>query len=149
MPRILVLDASVAFKWFVRDEVFWEIANKLLIQFLENQIEFHAPHLLKYELANSLYKAQKASNARISPFQCQIVYKRFFQLPIKFHIFHDSEMQSILEFSVKFNRNFYDSTYVWLAGVLDCEWLTCDEKYCGQLPDGFPRERILMLQDFS
>jgi predicted nucleic acid-binding protein len=149
MPQVLVLDTSVAAKWYLNDEELVDIAEQFLIRLLSKDIEFYAPELLRYELAESLYKAQIPSTGKFSREYCERSYRHFCELPIKFHHFNNDEMQQVLEFTNRFNKPFYDSCYVWLAEKLDSQWFTNDEKYTKSLPEGFPEERILLLKSLQ
>ena len=148
MPRVFVLDASVAGKWYLNDEDLIEQAEKLLKDFLLKKIELHAPVLLKYEIAQVLYKAQRFSR-RIRSKDCQDAYKSFCALPIIYHSLDIKMMQEILNFAISFNKSFYDSCYIYLAKKLNCQWITDDREYEKRLPRNFPKERILMLKAFK
>ena len=148
MPRLFVLDASVAGKWYLNDEDLVDQAEKLLKSFLQNEIELYAPILLKYEPAQLLYKAQRFSR-KVKQENCEKAYKHFCSLPIIYHQFNDRIMREILSFAIKFNKSFYDCCYICLANALNCQWITDDREYERRLPAGFPKERILMLKTFK
>jgi len=147
MPEILVLDASVAAKWYLNDEDYVDLAEQLLIRLLNNNIEFHAPEILKYELAEALYKAQRPSSQRFRRIDCEESYRHFCELPIIYHNFNKRERQHILEFSNRLDRHVFDSCYVWLARNLGCCWLTDDREYIKNLPPDFLNERILLIEN--
>jgi len=143
-----VLDASVAAKWFLREDHFL-LAGKLLDKFLAEEIEFHAPVILQYELGNLLTKAQRMVPGRITPEKAVEAYQSFFRLPIIFHEMNEESGAVVLEFANRFRRSFYDSAYICLSVRLGCQWLTSERSYRGQLPDGFPKDNILPLESLS
>ena len=55
----LVIDASVALKWFLAGEEDGERALDILDSFAANQVALHAPALLEFEVANGLAIAKR------------------------------------------------------------------------------------------
>jgi len=150
MPQLLILDATVAAKWYLDDEDAVEIAERCLVRLLSGEIEFHAPELLRYEVAQALHLAQTKARGRFNRGHCENSYRTFCRLPIRYHSLKNEEMQKALEFANRFNKNFYDCSYLCLAETLNCRWITDDRKgYEKNLPAGFPQERVLMLRSFG
>ena len=54
----LVIDASVALKWFLKDEKYGDRAMCLLERFVRGEIDLVAPSLMVYEIINALVIAQ-------------------------------------------------------------------------------------------
>jgi predicted nucleic acid-binding protein len=52
----MILDASVAAKWFLKGEEFEPESLKLRADYEEGKIELHAPSLILYEVCNSIRK---------------------------------------------------------------------------------------------
>ncbi len=141
-----VLDASVAAKWFLDDEDLVDIAERVLIRSLADEIRLHAPVTIWYELGHLLTKAQRDRNRPLTPKQSVGAYEKFFELPIHFHELDLKERLGALRFANKYHRTFYDSTYICLAMKLDCMWLT-DERTLGEpLPPKFPKRNLLVLE---
>lgn len=146
MPEILVLDASVAAKWYLNDEDLIDEAEEFLVRLLADEIELHAPEVLRYELGHLLTKAQRRVDQPIDGNQSEEAYRTFCGLPITFHQLNDTQRQEVLRFANTFHRGFYDSCYVWLAGYLNCRWLTTERRFGGTLPQGYPTEWVLTLE---
>ncbi|OGP61454.1 MAG: hypothetical protein A2V67_12225 [Deltaproteobacteria bacterium RBG_13_61_14] len=145
MTERLVLDCSVAVKWYLLDEEDSDLARFFLLSFLNHDIEFHAPELLKYEVAHALTKAQRSQKRRFSQTEIQEGFHHFLKLPVKFHSLSDSVLEEVIAFANRFHRNFYDRCYLWLAEQWDCAWLTAEMKFHGPFPLGFPKNRIRLL----
>ena len=54
-----MIDASVALKWFLRDEKYGDRAMGLLDRFVRGEFELAAPSLMFYEVINGLVIAQR------------------------------------------------------------------------------------------
>jgi predicted nucleic acid-binding protein len=52
----MILDASVASKWFLKGEEFEAESLKLREDYEEGKVELHAPSLILYEVCNSILK---------------------------------------------------------------------------------------------
>lgn len=52
LPERLVIDASVAAKWFLKDVIERDIdlADDILLACLADEVELHAPQILPYDL---------------------------------------------------------------------------------------------------
>ncbi len=146
MPETLVVDASVVAKWYLDDEELVDEADRFLVRILSDEIEAHAPEVLRYELGHLLTKAQRQSQRPIDRTQSEEAYREFCRLPINFHQLGDGERQQVLGFANTFHRGFYDSSYAWLAEFLGCRWLTSEQRYGGTLPPGYPVSLILSLE---
>lgn len=140
-----VLDCSVAAKWYLQDEEQADRAQLIQGRFIEGKIELHAPELLKYELGNALSRAQRASRPRISRAEGEHAFAHFLKLGIVFHELDAAALGAAFHFANRFHRNFYDSSYLWLADHLDCSWLTAEQRFLGPHPLGFPQHRIQVL----
>lgn len=148
MTEHLVLDCSVAAKWYLQEEEDADLAEQFMMKHLRGDLELHGPELLKFDLANTLTKAQRGQRTRRLPTDSREAFKHFPSLGIRFHSFSDSTLENIIVFSNQFHRSFYDSCYLWLAQELDGVWLTAEKKFQGPFPLGFPKPRIRMLEDF-
>jgi len=146
VPEFYVIDASVAAKWYLNDENLIDKAEDFLVRLLANEIVLHAPEVLRYELGHLLTKAQRRGNRPINRNQCEEAYHTFCELPITFHQLNDIQRQEVLSFANNFNRGFYDSSYIWLAGHLGCQWVTAEGRLGRELLSGYPVERVLTLE---
>lgn len=152
MRERMVIDASVATKWFLQDatETDTDLAEEILVTFLDGELELHAPRIFTYEVCGALAKACCSRSAGTSGFrlkkeQALRCAHELFGLAI--HIAESSEAEGCeaLDMAVDFSQGHYDMTYVRLAQRLDCQWCTADLKVQMAVPPAFPHNRILQL----
>ena len=119
-PSLAVVDASVAVKWFTREE-FTDRALRLLTMHKEGKLTLVSPYLLTYEVANAL---------RYNPgFGTQDVKKSLKALErLQVSLFPPAEELTDLSAEVAFTHglSFYDSTYVALAVTTKSTCYTAD-----------------------
>ncbi len=151
MPERLVIDASVAAKWFLKDalEADVDLADDILLAFLAGDIELYAPRLLSYELCGLLAKAcapqGKGGVRRLSKEKAATCVREFFGLPLQISEATEEEGVESLQMAVDYAKKHYDMIYIRLAGKLDCQWCTADGKILQAVPDEFPSHRVLIL----
>lgn len=119
----LVIDASVALKWYLADEEFGPKALSLLDKYVSNDLEFLAPSLLEYEVVNGLIIAQK--RGRIREEKILEAIEGFISLEIKvkdLHLYYPR----VLNFSRTYNRSAYDASYLALAAEEAAMFITAD-----------------------
>lgn len=152
MTKRMVVDASVAAKWFLRDalEDDIDIADDILLALLVGDLELHVPRLFIYEFCSLLKKACASRPKGSTSFRLTLEAAlkgvgEVFNLPIRFAEASEVESREALEMAVKFSKSHYDMTYVRLAESLDCQWCTADLKSQKAVPADFPHDRILQL----
>jgi predicted nucleic acid-binding protein len=137
----LVVDASVAVKWFLFEE-FHEQASVLL----ESDDKLFAPDLLLTELANVLWRKCMADeltleNAKTTLSEVQIC------LP---DMRDDLDLAPIaLEMAITLEHPVYDCVYLALAEQIDGKVITADRRFYNRL-EGTPfRDVVAYLPDFQ
>ena len=152
MADRLVVDATVAGKWFLKDplETDTDLADDLLIALLAGDVEFYAPRIITYEVPGLLTRAcltrpPGTGTARLAKDQALQCVREFFVLPIQIVETTGQEAEAALGLAVDYSKGFYDMTYIRLAQQLDCRWCTADRKVLQALAPGFPSERVLLL----
>ncbi len=152
MAERMVIDASVAAKWFLEDrfETDTDAANDILIALLAGDLEVHAPRIFTYEICGLLTKACQrrvppTNHPRLTKGGALRCAHELFNLPIHVGEATESEGCEALELAVDYSKKHYDMTYVRLAQLLDCQWCTDDRKVLDAVPPSFPRNRILLL----
>lgn len=146
MAERLVIDASIAAKWFLDDESDVDLATDILAEFLAGDIELHAPRVFMYEVCSLLAKA--CGGRRLTKADGSQKVRDLFALAQSIELIELEETSAVssLEMSADFSKTFKDMTYLWLAEELDCQWCTADEKVLkGGSPAAFPIRRILIL----
>ncbi len=146
MNEELILDASVAAKWYLPGEDFTEVANRFLYLCLDEEIIFHAPTVIFYEVGHLLTRAQRTPKARLTRSQSEFALRNFCRIPLRIHALTPLQLQRALALANSFHRNFYDSCYVQLARELGLQWLTSERRFHSFLPPGFPKELVLTLE---
>ena len=118
MPERLVIDASVAAKWFLKDpsEADVDLADDILSAFLAGDIELHAPRILSYELCGLLAKAcapqGRRGARRLSKEKAIAAVQEFFGLPIQISEATMEEGVEALEMAVDYAKRHYDMIYL-------------------------------------
>lgn len=118
---IVVVDASVAIKWYV-DEVHTDEAEQLI----GGRFELNAPELLVSEFGNILWK--KCRNDELDE---SVALSAISSLQALHTILHSNA--SLLEPAFvgahETGQSVYDWTYLALAMSLDCKLVTADRKF--------------------
>jgi len=119
-----VVDANVVVKWLVPGALEAE-ADQLFQWILTQDGEAHAPDFLKLEVTQVLWKKWRANELLRS--EVRLVMAELAALPL--HLHHSSLLLAdALEIACEFERTVYDSTYLALADVLDCEFISADKR---------------------
>lgn len=83
-----VVDATVAAKWFLKDESDAAKADDLLIAFINRKIDLHVPAIFQYEVVGALKKActtTKNGQRRIELQDAIGSVRELFSLPFQIH----------------------------------------------------------------
>ncbi len=115
----IVIDASVAVKWFNPEELSSE-ALELRDMHVNAQVHIFAPDLLLYEVINAIkwnseFNKNDVSKAAGSLEDLMITYKEI--LPV-----------AAVDIAYNYNLTIYDSSYIALARKLDTILITADDK---------------------
>ena len=124
--NILVVDASVAIKWFVP-----EVHSAEAIRWRNGPDEFHVPAVFfELEFANILWK--KIRRTEITRLEADEIFVELAVLPLIRH----PESPLILpafELADRYQRSVYDALYVALADQLNGRMLTADQRLINAL----------------
>lgn len=124
MSRAIIIDASVAAKWLLDDEVSFQV-DLIKEEFLNNKITIQAPTVIYYEI-NNLLKSSAISQ-RIDPSKAIEAYQDF--LGLGFMTYSSKELLAdTLNKALELNISSYDASYVALAENLQIPLFTADEK---------------------
>ena len=135
--KALVLDASIAAKWFlpVADEPYANEAKDLLHAYDEGKVGFAAPDVFWPELGNVFAKA--ARRGRISHAHAEVAILQAQNLTIRLlpsvHL-----LSSALKIALVHQRALYDSLYVATAMMIGKDFITADEKLANAIGTRFP-----------
>ena len=125
----LVIDASVAVKWFVV-EPYSIGARRVLDAYQNGSTSFHAPDILNAEFANTIWKKQIFQG--LTDADAKDILTAFRKLQIAL-----STSQSLLDeayrLAIVHRRTVYDALYLALSLQEDCQLITADEKFVNAL----------------
>ncbi len=120
----IVIDASVALKWYLDDEELGTKALNILTLYVSDNINLMAPSLIEYEVMNGLKIAQK--RGRIDKKTIQAAIEGFFNLEIK--VYNASHFSNkILDILSFFDISSYDASYLALAENEKAPFMTADK----------------------
>jgi len=137
LKGIVVVDASVAIKWFL-PEIYSEEASLVL----KSKHELMAPDLIWAEFGSTLWK--KIHRKELTVQEADGVLKDFMRLP-----FQTYSSKSLLSFAWKLahesGATVYDSLYHALANSRNCSLVTADKKFYDSISKGADSSRIIWI----
>jgi predicted nucleic acid-binding protein len=149
MPKKIVIDSSVAAKWFLRDnsESDVELADEILLAFLAEDIELCAPRIFTYEMGGLLTKAAQNNKRTLTKTDALEALNKVFSLTINIAEAEQEEEMKSLQTALDFSKSYWDMCYLTLAEKLDCQWCTADDKILMSVSHIFPSNRVQLLSD--
>lgn len=139
-PQILVIDASVAIKWFIPEED----GNKALMlrnRHIEGGITLVAPDLLIYEVANALSYYPKIKDEDIEEDLTALFMVDLELVP------PSSELTTSVTLKARqLGISVYDSSYLVFAETIATNFVTADKKLYDKVKD---TGRLLLLSDLG
>jgi predicted nucleic acid-binding protein len=130
----LVVDSSVAVKWFVVEPYSAE-ARRILNDYQNGTISFLAPDLINAEFGNVIWKKQVLQG--LDAADAQDIINKFralhFTLTSIAALLNDA-----YKIAVKHRRTVYDSLYLALSLREGCQYVTADEKFVNAVSASFP-----------
>jgi len=137
---ICVVDCSVAVKWYV-PERHAQHAGRLL----DGSHELHAPDLLFPEFGNTLWKKHRLGE--LTQPETQSILRALSAVPIEVYS-SQLLLEAAVDLAVHTARTVYDNLYVALAMILDCPFVTADERLIRSLREsGLPIDIRHVTQD--
>jgi len=135
--KALVVDASVATQWYLRDEVDAPRSALVLDAYLAGTTVLFAPDHIRYEVPSALKVATRITPPRLTDIQAQQALTTFLRLG--FPTINDNALIAAgYAAAGTYGCAFYDGLYVALAQRLGIPLITSDAKlyrYVRQLPD--------------
>ena len=123
----VVVDASVAVKWFV-PEIYTDAARRLL----REGMTLLAPDLIWAEVANALWR--KWRDKELSAEAVQSILTDFRRYPLRIHS-GESLYDEAWPVAQGSGRTFYDSLYLALAMSKGCLLVTADQRFFNAVKD--------------
>jgi predicted nucleic acid-binding protein len=137
-PQVFIVDASVAVKWYVKEQV-RDKALRLREDFVSDLIELEAPSLLLYEVGNAL-RHHPASTLS----DCAGSVRQLRNLGIIFHELDDTLGDMAASIAFQDQVTFYDAVYLALAKRLEAKLITADKKLCDRLGEQSRSQTVLL-----
>ena len=119
----VVIDASVILARLLPDEKASKEIGDLYDEFLEKKVDFVAPNLLSYEVANALRSAVRQK--RITEGLAEEMLSLFLALPIEFE---EISFVETLRLAIEKKLSGYDASYVWLAKEKGIKLVSLDKR---------------------
>jgi len=121
----LVIDASVALKWYLKDEEFGQKALGLLDRYVLNELDLLAPSLLEYEVINGLIIARK--RGRIKKKEVLLAMDGFMDLNIDLKSLKGI-YPKMLYYCSRYNCSGYDASYLAVSEEEGAIMVTADRR---------------------
>lgn len=122
--KIFVLDASVTVNYLLTlDSHVIAKVSAILEEARQGKASLHSSYLLPFEAGNALRYSS------LAPDQARAALGKLSALPLNYFIFNAPQINEILEKSFLIKTTFYDTSYHFLALLLDGAFLTADRAY--------------------
>jgi predicted nucleic acid-binding protein len=130
----IVVDTSVAVKWFIAEQHSVE-ARRILDQYQDGVVSFLAPDLLVAEFYNVIGK--KHSRGILSENDAQNILAAFRLLAFTLYPTVDL-LDDAFKIATTHRRSVYDSLFIALSTRENCRCVTADEKLMNSVSSTFP-----------
>lgn len=137
----LIIDASIAVKWFIP-----ESHSISALRLLDAECELLAPDLIFAEFGNVLWKKwlrKELEPEVIPPILTDLGRMRLRIAPTA------ALLDRAAAIAITYRRSFYDSIYLALADTAHGRVVTVDEKLCNALRDTPLVERLLWIEEVN
>lgn len=125
---VLVVDASVAAKWFLP-----EPDAPAALRLMDGRRRLVAPDLIRAEVGNILWKLH--ARRLLSADEASEIIGHFLSVPLEIYD-STSLLANALEIAMATGRTVYDSLYLALAVALDAKVITADQRWVDALKAG-------------
>ncbi len=134
---LVVVDASVAAKWFLpaKGETLIEEAFRLLRQYTKGEVRLVVPDLFWAELGNLLWRAMRQGRCTKATAESALASLKDRKLPTVSTL---ALLDLALGIATAFDRTVYDSLYVALALHSKAQLVTADERLANALAAQLP-----------
>jgi len=130
----VVVDSSVAIKWFVTEPYSTE-AHKILSMYQTGTLDLLAPDLINAEFGNIVWKKHRLQH--LAAADAQLIIDTFRTLPL---VLTPTVvlLDNAYRLAVAHQRTVYDSMYITLGLRENCRFVTADEKLVNAIGTQFP-----------
>ena len=134
MPSEVILDASIAAKWHLRDEAFLDQADSLRLAITEERFLLVVPTVWPYEVVSIFSKA--VANRRLDEEAARLAAQAALVIPRE-EVF-PAEPMDAFALARRFNRSIFDCFYLAIAEERGCDFWTDDRKLARALSPAYP-----------
>ena len=138
-PDRWVIDASVAAKWYLRDEELLPQADQVLDSIVA--VGSTAPHIIRHEFANSMSAAVRSG--RISRSDADHNLAHFLRSSLGTQPEPEPLIQEAMGITMDLSIYIMDAVYIALAQQVGSEFVTADRKLYDAVSDRLPGVRWL------
>lgn len=135
----LVVDSSVAVKWFITETHTAE-ALRILTDYRNGRLTLLAPDLIYAEFGNIIWKKQVFQGLHAT--MSEAVIHQFSQLQIRATL-SQLLLMDAYNIASTHKRTVYDSLYIALSQREQCPFVTADEKLVNAIGSSFPNIVLL------
>jgi predicted nucleic acid-binding protein len=144
LPLRYVVDASIARKWYLHDELHASEARALEDDFGAGAVRLIAPDHVRYEIANALRVAERSR--RITGELAKGSLTRFLVSPIEL-VESNQLLLAGFDYAAIYGCAVYDGLYLALADMAQCPLVHADRRLHNTLAGTFARE--LWIEDYT
>jgi len=128
VARVVVADASVIVKWFLREE--WrDNAINLRNDYVEGRVDLVAPCIMPFEVLNAIRYSRKDMESET----LEGIAESLSLYGIKLYDLRGEYVKKAVRLSIEKNITVYDASYLALAIELKAKLYTADEKLIDKL----------------
>ena len=128
---MIVVDASVAIKWFVSGEPLVEEAERVLAEIQEDPSRYLVPDLFMNELLAVLCRLPGSTPSRVKEALALVEALGMRRIGNGHEL-----LASTADLADRWKLSGYDALYVALASLVGGEWLTADARAARRIRDG-------------
>lgn len=126
--KINIIDSSVVFKWFSKEETDRNLALKLLDNHISKKIQLMVPDLIFYETANAW-----ATKSALSAVEVEVNLSKLEEASLVIEQIDFKFIKQAAMFSKKYNVSVYDAIYAVMAEEKKCDLITADDKFANKV----------------
>lgn len=123
----LVVDASVATKWHLKDEEHEDQALAILELFAGGELELKAPDQIRYEVSSSIAVATRGATPRLTKEQGEDAISEFLELGLD-TVSDDALILEAYALVHRYGCALYDALYLALSQRFSVPFVTADRK---------------------
>lgn len=120
---MVIIDASVVYKWFAENEPHHQLAIELLQKYLLGNEQISVPDLLLYEITNAWSTKTRLGIKQVEQNLHKLETFGLSLITVSFPLLHQAS-----HIAMAYQVSVYDAVYVAIAQDNDCGLITADAK---------------------